>query len=152
VRRVQTDVELEQGQSFAIAGLLDNRVTDQLNKIPGLANIPLFGKLFQSRSLNRNKSELLVVVTPELVQPIPAGSKLPGLNAPQPFLKDGGTAPPDGNPPATGRLPVESQIPWELTEAGVERNSPSNRVAGPPAGRVWPALSPASDASLRPSK
>ena len=48
-RRVQTEVELESGQSFVIAGLLDNRMTETLNKIPGLANIPLLGKLFQQQ-------------------------------------------------------------------------------------------------------
>jgi pilus assembly protein CpaC len=141
VRRVQTDVELEQGQSFAIAGLLDNRVTDQLNKIPGLGDIPLFGKLFQSRSLSRNKSELLVVVTPELVQPIAGGSKLPELQAPQPFLKDGATAPPGGNPPATDRLPVQSQIPWELT---VEKT-----MQAPPADKAVQALPPANAREAR---
>jgi len=135
VRRVKTDVELEQGQSFAIAGLLDNRVTDQFNRIPGLGNIPFFGKLFQSRSVARNKSELLVVVTPELVQPIPGGSKLPELKAPEPFLKDGATAPPDGNPPATAQLPVQSQIPWELT---VEKAGQA-----PPTDKAGPALPPA---------
>ena len=46
---MQTEVELESGQSFVIAGLLDNRMTETLSKIPGLANIPLLGKLFTSR-------------------------------------------------------------------------------------------------------
>ncbi len=49
-RRVQTEIELESGQSFAIAGLLDNRVTESWSKIPGLGDIPFFGKLFQSKS------------------------------------------------------------------------------------------------------
>ena len=48
-RRVQTEVELESGQSFVIAGLLDNQTTENLYKIPGLGNIPLLGKLFQSQ-------------------------------------------------------------------------------------------------------
>src|SRR5204863_2087944 len=69
-RRVQTESELEDGQSFVIGGLLDNRLTETLSKIPGLANIPLLGKLFQSRTVNRNNTELLVLVTPELVRPI----------------------------------------------------------------------------------
>jgi pilus assembly protein CpaC len=147
VRRVQTDVELEPGQSFAIAGLLDNRVTDQFSKIPGLGDIPFFGKLFQSRSVSRNKSELLVVVTPELVQLIASGSKLPELQEPRPFLKEGAAATPDGNPPAAARLPVETQIPWELTagEGDGERNSASNRGAFPPAGKL-------SDTALRQPK
>jgi pilus assembly protein CpaC len=115
VRRVQTEVELAQGQSFAIAGLLDNRLTDEFSKIPGLGDIPLFGKLFQSRSTSRSKSELLVVVTPELVQPIPEGAKAPELAMPRPFLRDGASTVPDVNPPAPGRLPVQKQVPLETT-------------------------------------
>ena len=87
VRRVKTEIEIGNNQSFAIAGLLDNRLTDQLSKVPGLGDIPLFGKLFQSRAVSKNNSELLVVVTPELVQPIPAGADLPGISMPKPFLK-----------------------------------------------------------------
>ena len=76
-RRVQTEVELESGQSFVIAGLMDNRMTETISKIPGLASIPLLGKLFTSRSRSRNNSELLVIVTPEVVRPIPAGQPVP---------------------------------------------------------------------------
>jgi len=86
-RRIQTSVELESGQSFVIAGLLDNSMTENLNKIPGLANIPLLGKLFTSRAQSRNNSELLVIVTPEVVRPIPADQPVPALNMPQSFLK-----------------------------------------------------------------
>ena len=80
VRRVQSEMELRDGQSFVIAGLMDNRVTQQLNKIPGLGDIPLLGKIFQSESLNKNKTELLVLVTPQIVHPLPPG-QVP--NAPQ---------------------------------------------------------------------
>ena len=52
-RRVQTEIELEAGQSFGIAGLLDNRVVESFSKIPGLSDIPLLGKLFQSKSRSR---------------------------------------------------------------------------------------------------
>jgi pilus assembly protein CpaC len=85
-RRVNTEVELENGQSFAIAGLLDNRVTQNLSKIPGLGDIPLFGNLFKSRQLSKSNTELLVVVTPEIVTPIPAGQALPDVNMPSGFL------------------------------------------------------------------
>ncbi len=68
-RRTETDVELGAGQSFAIAGLIDDRVTDILNKIPGLANIPILGNLFKTRSRTKNKSELVVLVTPEEILP-----------------------------------------------------------------------------------
>jgi pilus assembly protein CpaC len=85
-RRVQTEVELESGQSFVIAGLMDNRMTETISKIPGLANIPLLGKLFTSRAISRNNSELLVIVTPEVVRPIPVGQPLPDLRMPIPFM------------------------------------------------------------------
>ena len=86
-RRVQTEVELASGQSFAIAGLLDNRLTETLNKIPGLGDIPLLGKIFQSKSESRSRSELLVLVTPEVVDPIPPGAPMPDLTIPKPFMK-----------------------------------------------------------------
>ena len=73
---MQTEVELESGQSFVIAGLMDNRMTETISKIPGLASIPLLGKLFTSKAISRNNSELLVIVTPEVVRPIPAGQPL----------------------------------------------------------------------------
>lgn len=85
-RRVNTEVELESGQSFVIGGLLDNETTETLNKIPGLGDIPLFGKLFQSKTTNKNNSELLVLITPEIVRPIPAGQPLPALKYPTKFL------------------------------------------------------------------
>ncbi len=85
-RRVESEMILEDGQSFAIAGLVDNRLTETISKVPGLGDIPLLGYLFKSRSLNRSKSELLVVVTPHVVRPIGAAEKLPALQFPKPFL------------------------------------------------------------------
>ena len=71
--RVTSEMELSDGQSFAIAGLLDNRVTEQFEKIPWISDVPILGKLFQSRSLTKAKTELLVLVTPHIVQPLAAG-------------------------------------------------------------------------------
>lgn len=88
-RKVSSEIELDNRQSFAIAGLLDNRLTESFSKIPGFGDIPWFGKLFQSRRLNKNKQELLVIVTPEIVRPIPQDQKPPALDYPQPFIKDG---------------------------------------------------------------
>jgi len=100
-RRVQTEIELENGQSFVIAGLLNNQVTDQLSKMPGFASVPILGKLFQSKTTSKSSSELLIMVTPELVNPIQAGVKVPELPFPQPFLKDGPMAAPQ-HPSVTG--------------------------------------------------
>jgi len=70
-RRVETEMELKDGQSFAIAGLVDNRVEQILSKIPILGDIPILGELFKSRRLSRSKAELLVIVTPRIVKPAP---------------------------------------------------------------------------------
>jgi pilus assembly protein CpaC len=67
-RKAETTVELEPGQTFAIAGLLDNSMIEAVNKVPLLGDIPLLGKLFQSKELRQNRTELLVLVTPELVR------------------------------------------------------------------------------------
>ncbi len=86
-RRVETDVILEDGQSFAIAGLVDDRVTRTLQKVPGIGDIPILGKLFQSRALNKSKNELLVLVTPRIVHPVSADKAPKGPTFPQPFLE-----------------------------------------------------------------
>jgi pilus assembly protein CpaC len=94
--RVKSEMELNDGQSFVIAGLLDNRVTEQFQKIPGISEIPILGKLFQSRTLNKSKNELLVLVTPHIVQPLAAG-QAPVMPAfPRSFLPP--VAPTEQNP------------------------------------------------------
>src|SRR3989475_5501348 len=69
-RRAETEIELKDGQSFGIAGLLDNRAQAQLSKIPGIGDIPVLGQLFRTRSVQRNNSELLVLVTPHIIDPV----------------------------------------------------------------------------------
>lgn len=85
-RKVKTEVELSDGQSFAIGGLLDNRDTENYEKIPFLGDIPILGKLFQSMQKTRTNTELIVIVTPEIVAPIEAGAALPELKYPTKFL------------------------------------------------------------------
>lgn len=85
-RRVDTDVELMPGQSFAIAGLIDNRVTETVSHIPGLASIPLLGEIFKSRKKDKNNTELLVLVTPEFPPVIEPGTPKPELQMPVEFM------------------------------------------------------------------
>jgi pilus assembly protein CpaC len=85
-RKVNDEVELADGQSFVIGGLLDNEETETFQKIPFLGDIPLLGKLFQSISKNKTNTELIVIVTPSIVQPIAAGTAPPELKYPTPFL------------------------------------------------------------------
>lgn len=69
-RRADTQVELKDGQSFAISGLLDHRTTDLLSKTPGIGDIPVLGNFFKSKSINHSVVELLVIVTPTIVDPL----------------------------------------------------------------------------------
>src|SRR5947207_5091891 len=68
--RAETELELKDGQSFGIAGLLDNRAQAQLNKAPGNGDIPVLGQLFRSRNINKSNTELLVLVTPHIIDPV----------------------------------------------------------------------------------
>jgi pilus assembly protein CpaC len=68
-RRADTEFELQDGQSFVIAGLMDNRVTSLLSKVPGLGDIPVLGNLFRSRSLQKSNAELMVLCTARRISP-----------------------------------------------------------------------------------
>lgn len=76
-RRVDTTVQLNDGQSFAIAGLIRNNVTETLKKFPGLGDIPVLGALFRSSEFQKDQTELVFVVTPRLVKPTAAAAVLP---------------------------------------------------------------------------
>ncbi len=79
-RKAETEFELKDGQSFVIAGLIDNRVTDIWNKVPGLADIPILGAFFKSKSIQKSNSELMVLCTVHRISPNaepPAGPKNP---------------------------------------------------------------------------
>ena len=98
-RRMETEVELRDGQTFAIAGLIDNLVTETMSKIPGLGDIPILGLLFKSRAYQKHQTELVVMITPHIIRRDSTGvaPRLPNLVTP--FL-----APPDETlppPPAS---------------------------------------------------
>jgi pilus assembly protein CpaC len=78
-RRADTQVVLRDGQTFAISGLLDQRATDQLGRTPGIASIPILGNFFKSKNINHSTSELMVLVTPEIVDPAKDQVKEPAL-------------------------------------------------------------------------
>lgn len=81
-RRADTQVQLRDGQSFAISGLLDRRTTDSMSQVPGLGQLPILGNLFKSKNINHSTVELIVIVTPTIVD-----DAAPALNAPnQPVL------------------------------------------------------------------
>ena len=128
VRRVKTDVELREGQSFAIGGLLDNRETQTFEKIPFIGDVPILGKLFQSIQRTKTNTELLVIVTPEIVAPIPAGAPLPQIKYPVPFLPSNSdhamTTP---GPEVTGAKPLPATpqtMPVEKLEESMKPEQP----------------------------
>ncbi len=144
-RRAETQVELNSDQSFAISGLLDQRTTDLLSKTPGAADIPILGALFKSRNNNHSTTELVVIVTPTLVDPLtetaePVQPKLPvsSLNN-ENFDKSLGknrssdpTAPPlNPEPPATSN-PAPAATP--STPATPAREAGTGQNANPSVG------------------
>ncbi len=86
-RKAETEFELQDGQSFVIAGLMDNRVTDIYNKIPGLGDIPILGNFFRSRSALKSHSELMVLCTVRRVSPTAEPPEPP--KDPKPFMDNG---------------------------------------------------------------
>ena len=151
MRRVQTEVELDSGQSFVIAGLLDNQTTENLSKVPGIGDIPLLGKLFQSKSISRNHTELLVIITPEIVRPIPAEESLPRLTFEVPQLSPGMVPLRQPGMDQTGPVPVTPPIdsmPMELLimqQQQQQKRVPVTPLAAepqyapPPGGQYAPA-------------
>jgi pilus assembly protein CpaC len=145
-RKLNTQVELNEGQSFAIGGLLDNETTDTYQKIPFIGDIPVLGKLFQSKSVSKQNTELIVIVTPELVRPIPAGQPVPALNFPTPFLP-----PNTGQYPATPSLAVTGPVPVNPPNEAIPveqliqslRPLPAQLQQAPSAGAAAPAIPPA---------
>jgi pilus assembly protein CpaC len=153
VRNVNTEVELAEGQSFAIGGLLDNRETETFSKIPFIGDIPVLGRFFQSKSKNRTNTELMVIVTPEIVRPMPAGKQIAGPNFPVPFLPVNTPTPmatpgQDITGPVAAQpspsVPVESLVkslqekPLTVTSTtgnfgGAQQGAPTTTGAGAPA-------------------
>ncbi len=115
-RKVNTEVDLADGQSFVIGGLLDNSVSQTFDKIPFLGDIPILGKFFQSVQRTKNNTELIVIVTPEIVAPIPAGAPTPALHNPLPYMEANSNIPmhtPDAKTAANTLAPSPDTIPIE---------------------------------------
>lgn len=79
IRRTDTSISLADGESFVISGLISTHNASQVNKFPGLGDIPILGAFFRNSSVNREERELLMIVTPHLVQPLAANAQLPSL-------------------------------------------------------------------------
>ena len=87
-RTAETEVELREGESFAIAGLIDNRVVQVVSKLPGIGDMPIIGHLFRTRSNQKANTELLVLITPSFVKPFAPGETPPLPQFPEGVLGD----------------------------------------------------------------
>jgi len=79
IRRTDTSISLADGESFVISGLISTHNASQVSKFPGLGDIPILGAFFRNSQVNREERELLMIVTPHLVQPLAANAQLPSL-------------------------------------------------------------------------
>ncbi len=126
-RKMRTEVELGDGQSFIIAGLLDNVETENFSKIPFIGDIPILGKLFQSMTKTKTNTELIVICTAELVSPIPAGEPLPQLKLPEQFLPPNTGIPmntPDAKTAANTQAPAPASMPVETLIDSMKPETP----------------------------
>jgi pilus assembly protein CpaC len=127
VRRVKTEIELSKGQSFAIGGLLDNRETETFQKIPFISSIPVLGKFFQSISREKQHTELIVIVTPEIVDPVPAGTPLPLPKFADQLASPDSQTPmhtPESAASGTGPVPSPAAIPVEKLIESMKPETP----------------------------
>jgi len=147
VQRVTTEVDLESGQTFIIAGLLDKQTTNTMSKIPGLGDIPILGKLFQSKTVTKNNSELLIIITPELVRPTPAQTPVPDLKWTMPFMTDNSPFPlHQPGMDTTGPVPVHppsQTVPIEQLIQQQKLGQPSPAPTVPAEAPVAPPQAPA---------
>ena len=129
-RRASTTVQLMDGQSFAIGGLIKNNTTSNIKAFPILGEIPILGALFRSTNFQNDKTELIFVVTPHIVKPITAsaGYKLPTDNYVDPSRTDiflngrmeGATPPAAPTKPSPAATPTSQEMPAKTDDAGFE--------------------------------
>lgn len=146
-RRAETTVELGSGQSFMIAGLMQNTHNNSYDKTPGIADLPVIGALFKSNGFQRNETELVIVITPYLVKPVNGNDiKLPtdSYRAPGDFervflgsLENGNRA--DDRPKPVMQTPAPGAAP------AIGAVAPAPATAVPVAPAPTPAQAPASD-------
>jgi len=165
-RRTETEVELQDGQTFAIAGLMNNTVSSTMSKVPGIGDIPILGYLFRSRAYQKQQTELVVMITPQIIrrgstgvsqglpaivepylaapsktmpQPAPyVGS--PRFPADPPAVRSGGSEPvPAAAPQASAPQVSAPKTSAPKTAAPVVSSSPSPAAVSPqPSAAVMP--------------
>jgi pilus assembly protein CpaC len=140
-RRTETEVDLMDGQTFAIAGLLNNSMNSTMQKIPGIGDIPILGLLFKSKAANKEQTELVVMITPEILPRSSSGVTTTLPSTPEPFL-----APTpakklvDPLPPAFTPARSGSALSPAAAAAVLAPAPPIRVVVGPNTGTALPAM------------
>jgi pilus assembly protein CpaC len=166
-RRADTEVELRDGQTFAIAGLMNNMALSTMRKIPGLGDIPVLGTLFKSRAYQKDQTELVVMVTPiivrrdstgvsqglpSLVEPFMAPPSKP-LPSPEPYV--GSPRYPATSKPNPSPAPVPSPAPAPAQQAPAEGSTQSQPLSSRPLTSVQEptaqAVAPAGNGAAAPA-
>jgi pilus assembly protein CpaC len=139
-RRAETEIELQDGQTFAIAGLMNNTALSSMRKIPGLGDIPVLGMLFKSRAYQKDQTELVVMVTPTIVKRGSTGVSegLPSLVEPYMPANDRPIAPPApyvGSPvyppQSGGNVPAPAPAPEPVPAPAQPAQAPPSSVMIP---------------------
>src|SRR5687767_1780954 len=122
-RRTETELELRDGQTFAIAGLIDSSMSSTLQKIPGIGDIPILGRLFQSKAARKDRTELVVMITPEILR--------------------------EGSPGVTNSLPRIGEPFMETLPQDKSQPQPAPAfTTPPPVGAIAPVASPVAQAPM----
>jgi pilus assembly protein CpaC len=148
-RRADTTVELGSGQTFAIAGLLQNATQQQLNSYPWIGDIPVIGALFRSTAFQRGESELVILVTPYLVEPVSSATALKtstdGFYAPgdknRVLNGDLNAVPQPGSPAGTGGLNA-APAPTAMSQPAPMPSAVQPTAVAPPPPAPAPRSSP----------
>jgi len=142
-RRTETQLELQDGQTFAIAGLMNNQMTSSLQKIPGIGDIPVLGNLFKSKAAKKDQTELVVMITPEILR-----QSSPGVTPTLPRTPERFLDPLPNNrthempPPAFGARSSSDASPVQVVKPQPARNAN---------GKPTPANAAAAVSSLTPA-
>jgi pilus assembly protein CpaC len=158
-RRTETEIELNNGQTFAIAGLMNNTMNSSLQKIPGIGDIPILGLLFKSKSAQKNQTELVVMITPEILPknsygvtptlprlPEPMLAPLPEKQTfempPPPFRAAGSKAEalPPSAPTPRAATPVQAPMPSPAAAAATMNGLMPSTAPRPVSGETLDAL------------
>jgi len=146
-RRTETEVELRDGQTFAIAGLMNNTLTNSMSKIPGIGDIPIIGLLFRSKAHQKNQTELVVMITPTIIRRGQMGVSegLPSLV--EPYMGAPSKTHPNPTPfIGSPRYPSNQSQPSQRTESVTP--APAAPASATPAAK--PAVRPAAPVNAQP--